>query len=347
MIQPDDEGIDSARNAFADPSASRFRSADDNLAGLQNLAGVTGGELYRFNAGQAEAVFTRVARESSAYYVIAFEPESGERNGQPHRVEIKVARERVTVRMRPFFTIAKGYAVAGDITPQRMLREPRQFRDLPMRATAYASGGDPGDSRLKVIAAAEPMDPTVALVSAAVGLFDAKGKLAAQWSAEKEELASLPLMSALPVPPGPYRLRVAAVDSTGRRGTVDYLFQVGLESAGALKLSGMALGTLRGGFQPKLQFGSDPAAVGYFEIYGQLPSSAEVAVRFEVAETEDGPALSSSPGRLQRTSDDARRIAIGSVPIATLSPGDYVVRAVLNVDGRTIGTVRRTLRKTG
>ncbi len=342
IIQPNDDAVDSAETASVDRSVSRFRSGEDYLNGLQHLAGVTGGQLYRLSALDANAVFTRVSRESSGYYVIAFEPEPGDRNGLPHRIEVKVAREHVTVRAQPQFTIAK--VDKGDITPQRMLREARAYHDLPLRATAYASL-NPGDSRLKIIAAAEPIDPSVTFAAAAAGLYDAKGKLTAQWTADKEELSPRPMIAALAGSAGAYRLRVAAIDSTGRRGTVDYHFRAGLESAGPLKLSAIALGVARPNFQPRLQFGSEGAAVSYFEIYGTPPRASEVTVRMEIAPSADGPALVTSAARLQPTGDEARRLAIAPLAIASLSPGDYLVRGIVNIDGRPAATIYRTLRK--
>ncbi len=344
VIQPNDEGIDSASSSLVDQNASRFQSGDNDLAGLQHLAGATGGELFRLSSVDAGRVFGRVSMESSAYYVIAFEPEPGERNGLPHRVDIKVSRDRVTVRMQPQFTIAKSDTKPSDITPQRMLREARQYRELSLRATAYSSLNT-GDSRLKIIGAGEAADPSVTLASAAIGLFDAKGKLAAQWTADKEELAARPLVAALVGSVGPYRLRVAAIDSTGRRGTVDYGFLADLESAGPLKLSAIALGVLRPGFQPRLQFGDESAAVGYFEIYGVPPRASEITVRMEIVETSDSVPLVSSSARLQPTSDEARRLAIASLTLTPLAPGDYLVRAIVSIDGRPAGQVIRTLRK--
>ena len=344
IIQPNDEAVDSAQTASLDRSASRFRSSEDSLNGLQHLAGVTGGQLYRLSALDANSVFTRVSRESSAYYSIAFEPEPGDRNGQPHRIEVKVARERVTVRAQPQFTIAK--QDKAEITPQKMLREARAYREVPLRATAYASL-NPGDSRLKIVAAAEPIDGSVAFGAAAAGLYDPKGKLVAQWTADKAELTPRPLIAALAAAPGAYRLRVAAIDSNGRRGTVDYHFRAELASAGPLKLSAIALGVAKPGFQPQLQFGGEQAAVSYFEIYGTPPRASELTVRMEISPTSDGPALVTSAARLQTTDDDTRRLAIAPLAIASLGAGDYIVRAIVNIDGRPVGTVYRTLRKVG
>ena len=47
----------------------------------------------------------------------------------------------------------------------------------------------------------------------------------------------------------------------------------------------------------------------------------------------------------QLASSPERRMIVGAVPIAALPPGDYVVRAIVSVDGRPVGRVLRTLRK--
>ena len=341
VVQPDDVNADTARHAFEDPTASRFSSSDEEYAGLQHLTGVTGGELFRLQ-GPTEPVFTRIARESSGYYVVGFEPAADERDGQSHRVEVKVARQGASVRSRPHLTIAKG---PGATTPQKMLREARVSHDLPLRALAYAAR-IPGDTKLKIVAVGEPLDRTVPLASASMALVDAKGHLSSQWTAQGEELKGAYLMAALVAPRGIYRLRVAAIDINGRRGSVDYEVAAELEDAGTLKLSGIALGVpSRDGFTPKLLFGNDPSALAFLEIYGDAARAMGASVKLEVANTLDGPALVVAPAPTQQTGEEDRRMAAGTIPLGTLEPGDYVVRAVVTSDGRPLGRVYRTLRK--
>ena len=126
---------------------------------------------------------------------------------------------------------------------------------------------------------------------------------------------------------------------------MDYAFRADVESAGPLKLSAIALGVLRPGFQPRLQFRDESAAVGLIEIYGAPARGAEITVRMEIAESEDGLPLVSSPARLQAGQDGDRRTAIAALALASLQPGDYLVRAVVSIDGRPVGRVYRTLRK--
>jgi hypothetical protein len=215
-----------------------------------------------------------------------------------------------------------------------------------MRTTAFSSMM-PGDSKLKVIAIAEPTDPSVKLTAAGAGLFDAKGKLTAQWTATDADLATptRTLMAGLAVPPGVYRLRFAAVDTLGRTGSADQEITVELVPAGPLKLSAIALGLSRGGFVPKLQFSAEPTALAYFEIYG--PPQERVSVAVEIARDINGPALASVPGSIGATQEPNRYSATAAVPIGSLPPGDYVVRAVVGVPGQPSGRVLRTLRKVG
>ena len=53
-------------------------------------------------------------------------------------------------------------------------------------------------------------------------LFDRDGKLVSSWVAQAPDLTRTPVIGAVMAPPGSYRLRVAAIDSTGRAGTADY-----------------------------------------------------------------------------------------------------------------------------
>jgi hypothetical protein len=224
-----------------------------------------------------------------------------------------------------------------------MLREARVFRDLPLRAAAVVSRED-GD-RVKVIVVAEPAEPGVELRSAAAGLFDQKGRLAAQATPEAGALAVTPLMTGLVVAAGEYRLRLAATDSTGRTGTADYPLEARLTPAGPLTVSSMMLGVSKaGGFRPRLLFATEPVAIAYMEIYGAA-GDAPVSVAVELARSVNGPATLTIPAAVEATRDPARRIATAAVAIGALPPGDYVLRGIISIAGHGSGRSIRTLRK--
>jgi VWFA-related protein len=343
VVKPDDFVIDSAKNAFADPTASRFRSSDDELAGIQSLAGVTSGVLLRLTPSDRSA-FARIRRESAGYYLVGFEPRSNERNGSQHRVEFNVARAGARIKALPSVMIAKGDGRRPALTPQAMLRDAKSYPDLPLRVVGLSSP-NPGDTKLTVVALVEPVDRSVTLESAAFGLIDQRSRLVAQWTANARELGSLPVTSAGLASPGRYRLRVAAIDTAGRRGSADYEVVAEPVTAGGLTFSTMVLGvSYERSFVPKLQFVREPTANGSFELLGPPPAGT-LSVALELAASEDGAALARVPGAIVATQNPDRRRATGVVPIGQLPPGDYVLRAIVSLDGQPIATLIRILRK--
>ena len=120
------------RRAFITAEASK-------LQGLQDLATVTGGELFQLS-GSADSVFAHIVRQSSAYYLLGFQPESSERNGKSHRIQLKVTRPGVTIRARPEFTIPKAGAkdaAAPGSSVAAMLHEIATYREVPIRVSAF------------------------------------------------------------------------------------------------------------------------------------------------------------------------------------------------------------------
>ena len=152
-------------------------------------------------------------------------------------------------------------------------------------------------------------------------------------------------MAALSAPPGGYRLRVAAVDGSGRAGTTDYELFADVSRADPLRLSALVLGTQQGGtFAPRLQFSDEPIAIGQLEIYG-VPRGGNVTVNLDVSSTPDGTPLATADTTVRPGRAEDSRIVFGGFSIASLAPGDYQMRAIVNLDGKPVGKVVRTLRK--
>jgi len=316
------------------------------LTGLEHLAGVTGGDLLRVT-GLGDAAFTRIADQISAYYLLGFEPKRGEQNGKAHSIRITTTRPRVSIRTRPTFVLDD-----PDRTPpaplvlDALLRDVTSHRGLPLRATAFAFRDNDG-RYLKIVVAVEPAESSATLMAAAFALVDATGKNAARWSEDGVNVVMRPLLSAAAVPPGDYRLRVAAQDTTGRRGTVDYEFTAALTEASPVKMGSLMTGQFdRGNFSPRLLFESGDASVsGYVELYGVLPPGSIVVATFEVASSVNGPPLESAVGRVLASPEADRLVATGDVALGKFPAGDYVLRAVVSANGQRIGHVSRTIRK--
>jgi hypothetical protein len=343
VIQPDDPALKLGPQATENIAGAGFLGSDNQYEGIEHLSGVTAAR--RLHLGTAgDDTLNRIVRETSGYYLVSFVPDRAERNGQRHRLDISASRPGTLIRARPELVIARADARGRQPnTPQNMLREPKVFRELPMRAVGFVSRDPSGN--LKVIAMAEAIDPDTELRSATAGLFDANGRLSAQSTADAAALSATPVITGLVAKPGAYRLRVAATDASGRAGTADYDLEAELAPAGPLTLSSMMVGLSRGGgFSPRLQFGSEPVALAYLEIYGPT-SGAPVSIALEIATSPNGPAKLSIPGAVAETRSTDRRLATAAIPIGGLPPGDYVIRAVVSLPGQPSGRVVRTIRK--
>ncbi len=343
VIQPNEPRLDAtARN---EPTTSTVDSAR-RLEGLEDLAGATGGELLRLS-GLGDTAFRRIADLISAHYLLGFEPRTGEQNGKPHTMEITTKRPGVTLRVRPAFVVDDPLrAPPPALVPETLLRTFATHRDLPLRALAYAFR-DSDPRYVRIVVAVELPEPAATLTAAAFALVDATGQKAAEWREEGVDVIRRPLVTAAAVPPGEYRLRVAAADTTGRRGTVDYEFQAGLTDAGAMKLGALMLGYPdAGAFRPRLQFDAAAAeATAYVEFYVTTEPGTTLSASFEVASGPGGAASTPIDAKILSSADPDRRVATAVLPIGRLAPGDYVVRAAFTMNGKAVGVVSRTLRK--
>jgi VWFA-related protein len=344
VIRPEELIIDPAATSIGDPGASRFRNTDEELAGLESVAGVGNGTFMHLQRGD-DTPFRRVLKETSGHYVLRFEPTRGERNGQLHRIELRSTRGDVRIVARSRVPIART-AQRSSATPQAMLRDARAYPDLPIRVSGYVSR-NPGDSKLRILGLLETVEPDTALQAAAFGLIDQRDKLVAQWTVDDTTRTDGYVMAAGLAAPGAYRLRAAAIDADGRRGMAEYPLDATLEDAGPLALSALVLGVSRNGsFAARLQFANEPTAMGYFEIYGARPAGT-LSVAFELAPTAQSPSTVRIPGTITPTSDGDRQTATGVVPLGAVGPGDYIVRAIVSLDGRPLGRLERPLRKAG
>jgi VWFA-related protein len=109
---------------------------DDRLQsnGVENLTASAGGTVMRV-AGQVEAGFDRVASEMSGSYLLGIEVAASDRDGKPHRVEVKVGRPGLEVRARKQYVIEPASArLAGPGAPRPApppaTKPPNPARDL-------------------------------------------------------------------------------------------------------------------------------------------------------------------------------------------------------------------------
>jgi len=251
----------------------------------------------------------------------------------------------VKLRTPPSLVLAKEAAAKGPPTPKDMLRVASEYRDLPLRATSYASRMTAGDAEVKVVVLYETPDGAP-LAASSVGLFDEKGTLKKQWTANKEDLAKKIVRADMQAPAGTYRVRVAAVDANGRAGTTDDDLKAETVRADPLKLSALVVGTQQGssGFAPRLEFTDETVAIGLLEVY-DIPKGGAVVVQLDVASSTDGPSLATAETQIGKGSGEDAVMAIGGFGIDNLPAGDYLMRATVTLNGKPVGRVMRTIRK--
>jgi hypothetical protein len=348
--------VDNEQFDAAQPRISPTRRADRELLleGLDHLVGLARGTVFPLGANP-EATFARLNLELSGYYLLSFQPQPGDRDGKPHQISIGVSRPGVTLRARREFSMDAG--PDGKPTDARLmdlLKSPLLLSDFGLHVTTITLR-DPDSAKLKVLVAAQieraPGSPQRLALSYYV-------------TDEKNDIVATHLEPALDAPnagelapqrhftgsfladPGRYLVKLAVIDDDGRGASVEHTFQAGLTAIGQLRL-----GELMVAAAPRPGEGVRPAVdgrvvtdtlVGYTELYSEAePQLSTAEVAFEIAGSEDSRPMASTSMRMGTAAGRGRRTLEASLPLALLSPGSYVARAVISINGRPVGQVTR------
>jgi VWFA-related protein len=86
-------------------SLTLFRDMSQTAAGLEQFADAGSGAYIRVQTGAGERGFERILRENAAYYLLGVAVEPGDRDGQPHRIQVRTRQRGATVRSRAFVII--------------------------------------------------------------------------------------------------------------------------------------------------------------------------------------------------------------------------------------------------
>ena len=137
-------------------------------------------------------------------------------------------------------------------------------------------------------------------------------------------------------------MRVAATDASGKSGAVDAQVALGLVAAGPIQLGDLVLGRIGpSGPAPAMQFSTEEEAVAIVELYGRPAGPLKMYVEV-VGAPGDPIQVPLSPAA---SSEQDKFLLSAKLPISSLKPGDYTVRAIVAVEGQPEAVVTRTLRK--
>ena len=355
-VKPEPPEAD-ASQARAPEGRARERAVHEE--GLIAVARIGGGEMFRIIA-DPDFAFERLASELSGYYLLGFEPEAGDRDGKQHTISVKVARNGVAVRSRTEFTVGTPGRRTDEQIVAELLRAPVVATDLPFRLTTY-SFQDPDSPKIRLLVAMEVDRAVEAGGHMALGIVLVKpgGEVGATFFQPSVDAPSQVSAKAqrcfatLLVDPGSYTLRAAVLDSDGRRGSLErpvraYMTRMGRFRATELLIGDdRATGPAAGGVVPTVSGNLSGEQLHlYMELFSDAPAGFDgAAVTIEVVATGGSAVVDAAQATLQPAGGDARcRAAAGAIPLSLLPKGSYVARAVVSLDGRTVGQMTRPFR---
>ena len=342
---------------------SPTRSSDLTLGeeGLSLMAGLTRGSMFRV-VGIADNAFTRLGLEISGYYLLSFAPESGDRDGKSHKIKVDVpGRKGVEIRSRSQFSVEPASAMSEEAALAATLRAPLLATEIGLKLSTYTLR-DAATGKLRILLAADidRSSTSIGRLAVAYTVIDSRGRLIGSRIDPDVDTPVRPATrtqtyagSLLTDAPGVHTVKLAVVDATGKRGSVEHTFTAQMASAGQIRVTDLLLaenvGSIgAGGLVPAVagDFTSDTLH-GYLELYSEVEEPlTNASVVVEVAESETGRALDGATAQIQPPAANAplRRTAEAVVTIGLLPPGEYVARAIISIGGRRAGMVTRPFR---
>lgn len=326
--------------------------------GLITVARAGGGDMFRIIA-DPDFAFERLSAELSGYYLLGFEPEASDRDGRVHSIQVSVNRPDVAIRARPQFT----FGAAGKTTQQLvadLLRTPVSIAELPMRLTTYAFQ-DPDSAKVRLLVAMEIDRSDDASGEMALGLVMVKagGEVGTTFyqpsigAPDRPDPHGQRAFATLLVDPGQYTLKAAVVDKNGRRGSLERPVRAFMTRMSRFRVTELLIGddtsgsTGAGSVVPTITGElSGKQLFTYMELFADSAAAFEgTTVAIEVVPAGGTHVVERGTASLQPVQEDQPvRAVSGSVSMALLTPGAYVARAVVSLDGRTVGQMTRPFR---
>jgi VWFA-related protein len=343
-------------------------SSLSDRANLTVLPDRTGGRTV-IGRNQPEQVIPDIFRESEAYYVLGIERGTSKRADGTRGIEVKVARKglRVVAQRRYAAFAAAGTTPSGSpaasaSSTQEALNRLLPSASLPLTlgVTAFASA-DSAKAIVRVnidAAAFAPPDATAVPLAIAVYAVDRVGRSVASATQNSTitvtRAAGRPtevnIPSHLELPPGEYEIRAAVSDSaSGKVASVFADLTVPTFDADPLSLSdvsvetasgpaGESLPTTRRAFRP-----SDKvrAVLQIYQGTRRTDALMPVSVRVQILDAK-GKAIRDQSLPFEAPAFTNRRAdCVITLPLASLPPGEYLLKLDALKDQKTLGRAMR------
>jgi len=155
------------------------------------------------------------------------------------------------------------------------------------------------------------------------------------------------------VDPGQYTLKAAVVDGEGRRGSLERPVRAFMTRMSRFRATELLIGddtsggTGAGSVVPTITGDLSGAQLyTYMELFADSPAGFEgTTAAIEIVPAGGTHVVERGSASLQPVQEGQPvRAVSGSVSLALLTPGPYVARAVITVDGKTVGQMTRPFR---
>jgi len=342
---------------------------------LQVLSSETGG-FAAINTNDFARAFDRIREDNSRYYLLGYYPADNARNGKYHTLDVRVRKPGVSVRARAGYLALRKGAIPGGppadtkhMPPalQEALTSPLPVPGLRLTAFAAAFSGTAANALVTVVLQADGRDLQFrqtegrfeGALSIEVLATDAGGGVKNSLtrrltmplrpeSYQQVKTSGIRAVESLELPPGRYRLRIAAQDTNSLRvGSVHYDLEVPDFETLPLSMSGLLLTSSLAGVVPtapgdqlerlRKVLPGPPSVARVFRAGEVLGLMAEVYDRQTAAHTVDiMTTVRSLDGREVFRSEDQRPSAefaahagtfryASMLPLKGLAPGLYAL----------------------
>jgi len=320
-------------------SASGGPTADsrllDRAAGLDALASAAvaaRGTAFSIS-GTADAALRQINLETSGYYLLAFERDAADKDDARMNVKVRVNREGFDVRARSEVTTKIATPalppISGDAKTAlgQLLRWPVAVNELPLNVDVYVTHRDKASLNGQALIAVE-IGASAELNAIGFEITDANGKavqdLFQPSPATAQAGGARRYVNVLPLGPGRYTLKFAAIDQNKRRGSIERRFDVGSEPVASLRVGDVIFGeATASGFSPVAKVGATVIA-----LLDVLPAATDMAgvKSFVSVADANGKEVMRSEVPLRPSADGSRYSATAALETAALAPGDYVMK---------------------
>jgi len=342
-------------DATASSDSLRSRGLDDRQGfdSMSELASATRGTALRA-LDSATAALARIDAELDGYYLVSFERDAVDRDGQRQAIAVKVNRSDVDVRARREFTPGSARAATPRSGAARsamadLLRAPLAMGDVGVTIDAYTTPVAGNTSQSRVFVAADIQRDPKSVASLGYEVLDEAGKVvidgfesppALRSSAGGRSIYSVSFL----LGSGRYRVRLGVIDDAGRRGSVPHAFEVPPSPRAGLRVSDLMFGDAAGGgFRPLARLPADASEITFrFEAIADAASAfASVQAQLRVTRAGESTPLDSFALPLAESGDSLRRVTTGAIDVRGYPEGTYVMTITIEGAGETLTRTRR------